>query len=285
MTPAVLGFSVLALLASCGDGTPAPLPPEGIICNGAPGLRLLARTSFGAQTFPEQTLQVAISGNCTFWARQVGSASRVHTGVLTAQEADDISRRLDYGAWSKVAGGWPGGGVFDAPAYILWNGTDWIRCDPFCEKRPSTAATVRKAVSGLRELTVTLWEKGQPPDGPVWIHLRDYRNTYNRVTSAEVPIVDWPLARDPLTIAEPHEAQEGGIPPVPAVLIDDPVELKQLHKWMDEPLWKRVGVVFIKRPGIELPPLTYEFELQMRDALPFEDATGHLPWPKNTPMR
>lgn len=254
------------------------------ICDGSAGLRLAMVLGGGGLVANEIEREIGfrylyVLGTCEFFALP-GDADApwpdARTGIIDRETEEQLSRALDYGHLSDIAGAWDTGGVADGTTLSVTNGVQTVACYAGCEDAPPHAQALWSELGWID----TLWTAGQPLEGPLRVSVIGWADS----TLDELPVA-WPLPTDPWTIA-----LDGDVDPPPeagaTVLIDEASEvatlreLRRQYREDDLPdgipnaLTAYGHLTFVDDGGQDV------FQLWMRDALPIEDESGLIALPQ-----
>jgi hypothetical protein len=142
-----------------------------------------------------------VDGQCHFVSNAAAEGwTDYREGSLSAADAIELERSVNYRAWSTVAGKvWQNSDVQDASTLAFSNGSIWIGLRGWLTS------------SGLPELPAALWTwqntmfaklaaMGQPTTGSV-----RYRLFKREFFGVKYPTAAWPLPSDPSALAETGE--------------------------------------------------------------------------------
>jgi hypothetical protein len=205
-----------------------------------------------------------VDGQCNYWVSnpsEVWDATR--SGVLDVESAAELGKRLHFDAWPELHGTWadPTGGVFDAPVLVFDDAGSAVVCAELCN-----ASDVPSAVKAMRDaspqVAQELWDAGTPIESPV------RAIAVVGEFAAQIPYVDWPLARPISDFVRTDDHIGFGL----GTLEDNVASVQALKELRASFLRGDHGVFFWNQLPIKSNGSYYS--LYLRDTLPFEDAQG-----------
>lgn len=207
-----------------------------------------------------------VDGQCHYWANDPSQPwEETRTGVLDADTAAQLGASLHFGAWDDLRGTWenPGSIVADGPTLIFDNAQHAVVCVSRCEG-PTIPTAVTEMSDELVDDVQGLWDRGAAADSALRVL------AVASDPGPGIPYVDWPLARpiSDFTSTSPAPFGQG-------ILEDDPASVQALKDLRRSFLRGDHGA-FVWN----MLPVTSggaDYQLYVRDALPFEDAHGLVP--------
>jgi hypothetical protein len=270
------------------DAVDSAAPPLEI-CDGSPGLRLASGlVRCGGWDEPGQLFirelgwrYLFVNGQCHYWAWWTRDAPHnrwypTREGQLSPEDAAALASDVRYSSWDELVP-WPYSDCSDCCTHVLHDQTRAFRCYGNCGVSLAQGDDLLKAqeafaaIQAAWDWTARLYDAGTPVDGPMRILVTEL-GLPDTVTS-----VPWPLA-EPI---EGFVVTGSGDPLAapPSFLITDPGEIQILRQLRQDLINDQLGNdgddhIIIESQGT-IPP----WVLYMRDTVPLEDATGHVPEP------
>jgi hypothetical protein len=257
-----------------GDG---PVVGHAVMCDGVQHLRLwvLVEPMAGAE-LPGSIVRVengypmlAIDGTCTYWMGggwtddALGRDRECRTGKLTDAEAQSLEMATSFDDIGSLADCTSTAGQFDVP-------TRAIRGDQGAAECPSKGARFDAAWMAIMTLAQTLWERGVSVNGSVHLSAAPAGDSAN----SPAPYA-WPLAT-PLSsfLLASNRLSNVGV----SQLVGDPAAAQQLRVLREQYLSARSAQpgLFTNWDGLKAMDASMTAVVYMRDAIPFEDASGLL---------
>lgn len=274
------------------DAGDAQLPPAevGEICDGSAELRFAAYTvSQGNLDRALRDLQTVgwsylyIDGQCHYWTVDDLMYRETREGDLTKAQARALAEDFGFGGWDGIEGVWSGGGGIHGTWMVVHDTRTGVACYFGCTAAPAPVQAVASRET-LDHWIQLLYAEGTPLDGPI-------RMAFDRWGWEGTGFGDdfsirpspWPLQQKPSELAPwiYQQIYEGAWEYVGPVenppgghLITEPDALLGLREartkkqTYDYPPWLGLG-----------PAEGGYASIQLRDALPFEDADGRIPVP------
>jgi hypothetical protein len=270
--------------ADAADSAPLALQ----ICDGSSGLRLAMRlwcpgwNEAGRLFIAELGYRyLFVDGQCHYWAWGIGDGPHdfwypTREGQLSPEDAAALASDLRYSSWDELVP-WPFSDCSDCCTTVLHDQSRAFSCYGDCGVALAQgdallkAQEVHAATEAADDWLLRLYNAGTPVDGPMRILVIEVG------APATLTSVPWPLA-EPI---EDFIVTESGDPfaAPPSFLITDPGEIQILRQLRQQLIDGQLGNdgddhILIESQGTELPRALY-----MRDTVPLEDATGHVPEP------
>lgn len=253
------------------------------ICDGSDNLRLAARVEVGGLVESELLYEVGftylyVNGHCEFWVRSdTGEydvvASDTHHGTIATVAEEEIRDALHYSDWADLAGTYAASG-YDLPTNVFSDFHDRISCYGSCaEAMGAVPDDVKQLDENARTLSEDLYATADPWLGGMRVTVFALPGVGDDVDACSI---DWPFSWSPETIARPIDEFQDQVGL--GFLVDDMEDATMLRDLRAQyrggggpsgacaGQWNGTWVLF--RLG------TAHYSLYMRDALPFEDATG-----------
>lgn len=266
-----------------GDaGTDASKPDVVPLCDQAQHLRLwvlvepqLGRELAGSQVRVENGVPfLSIDGTCSYWinggwAEDALSRDRgIRTGTLTTAQVATIEQTLPLGDVGPLGDCISVAGQFDVATRTIATEAATARC-------PSTGMRFDAAWSVLKTLAQALWDSGTPMDGA--LHVSAVDAPYDSSTSPAA--YTWPIAM-PLSsfILDPGKDGINLMNAGVSHLVSDADAAKSLRALRDQYLLDRSAQpgLYSGWDGLKTTDSVDVALVYMRDAVPYEDASGLL---------
>ncbi len=267
-----------------GGGTSVSVHP---LCTGGDGVRLAFFTSGGGQDVVDRAQRAEpgydflyVDASCHYWVRSgdEGDTTWLPTreGTLDAAQERQLADAIHYESFAELAGVWAGESAFDQGSTVVHDGAHRIWLNGFGPRRQDGKSDAQAARLNAIEPALRAWEaslraSGADMAGPMRVSV--WSGCLS--PSASEHAFPWPLSQPPAAIARPCEI---GYQRGTSLLVTKPEELAALRKvragYLQLPPGYAVGGLATQAAGDEMV-----FQLSLRDALPFEDASGVIPAP------
>lgn len=257
-------------------------PPRVALCDQSPQLRLwvlvepqLGRELPGSQVRVENGLPfLIVDGTCSYWISAgwiddpLSRDRGIRTGRLTARQVATIEQAVPLGDVGPLGDCAPKAGQFDVSTRTIAVPAASARCS-------STGTRFDAAWSALGSLAQSLWQTGTPMGGP----LRVSAVAAPDGASSSPPPYRWPIA-SPLGgfILEPGKDGMSLNQAGASHLLSDEQDANTLRAMREQYLLDRSAQpgLYSNWDGLKSTDDADTALVYMRDALPYEDASGLL---------
>lgn len=244
------------------------------ICDGSDGIRLghqrLGGANFHASFANVGNIQTEagrdsffVDGHCRFWVLNVSSLSPWspgRAGVLSEQQEEELANDLAYSVLSESYGGY-GAGTLDGPISFLFDARGTLSCSGLCDE--STPLPARLVLPKGVEWAARLYESGADLAGPLRFRVHDSIIPGSGTLPLQLSGSLAQLAKSSALPAPSIVASEA-----------DSDALRGLRAEILALDAESPAKFNVAENGVG-------YTIGFRDALPFEDALGRVPRPKN----
>jgi hypothetical protein len=230
-------------------------------------------------------LYLFVDGQCHYWVRKLADGPHsdwypTREGQLSREDAAALASDLRYSSWEELVP-WPFSDCADCCTYVLHDQSRAVSCYGDCGVALAQGDALAKAqevdavTRAAEDWVLRLYDAGTPVGGPMRI-----------LVYADVPpalpgivLVPWPLAEPIDGFVVMGSPNDPWVLP-PSFLIADPAETQILRQLRQELIDGQLGTsgddhIIIESSRDDVPA----WFLYMRDTVPLEDATGHVPEP------
>jgi hypothetical protein len=260
-----------------GDKAPSGAP----LCDGLPHIRLwvlvepmLSREYPGSQVRVENGVPfLTIDGSCDYWVSggwMEDSLSRdrgARRGTLAAMEAREVEQSVPLNDVAVLGDCAPVAGQADVSVRTIVSAKTPARC-------PTTGARFDAAWSSIQALANTLWQRGEPMDGPIHVSAVGARDG-----AAGMLPYSWPLAMSLGSfVVDPGKDGSNLATPGISRLVTELSSTKSLRTLRDQYLTDRGARpgLYVSWDGLKVTDSVDTVLVYFRDAIPYEDASGLL---------
>ncbi|MCY0988057.1 hypothetical protein OV203_13045 [Nannocystis sp. ILAH1] len=262
------------------------------ICDGSDALRLTLRTVGGELVHTELLRELGwsylyVRGDCRYWVMGDDQSNlqywRVtHTGTLSAEQEEELSRAVNYDRWAELAGHYFVPESENSPGYEIQysDGVSTIRCAEMCPPAADAPDVLKDMTKPAREWIPRLWKEGESMEPGAPLRVDVLRLPSSQPLDEDECALAWTFALDPKSISRGNDDPPG------SVAIADGDTTSKLRSLREQYLAGDVSPGMCNPVLLDGPFRFYEpadvltgFSLWMRDAIPFETADGRVEIP------